>query len=468
MTPIPICADEKNRELINSNREEYHEIYQHLAFVEPEHAHSAEQKRAQLLTSLTTAGAILGCGGTKPYSRQLSPGCRLCVEGTWSCLFINGRCNLSCFYCPGPQNEVGQPTTNNLSFPSAADYVAYLEHFNFRGMSLSGGEPLLTLERSLQFLSAAKKHFGDKLHSWMYTNGSLINGDILGRLRDSGLDEIRFDCGALDYSLDQAALAVGRIATVTIEIPAVPEDLTRLQKKLHQMADCGIDFLNLHQLRLTAYNFPRFNGRPYTYLHGEKITVLESELAALQLINYAQEQHLQLPVNYCSFVYKNRYQKAAARARGGVDMGKSHEDLTAAGFLRSCSIKAEPQRLQAVASRLAEKIDPALWSYLPATGQLFFSAHAWPHIDFTNLSLWLSYAETQVSGTLSYRHPFREIKLPSGRKIIIERAKVAEFSLSPDKAQQFFQSLTATNETTQLPPETLPYEQLPTGLQSYF
>ena len=32
-------------------------------------------------------------GGSKPYVGALSPGCRLCVEGRWSCLFVNTRCN---------------------------------------------------------------------------------------------------------------------------------------------------------------------------------------------------------------------------------------------------------------------------------------------------------------------------------------------------------------------------------------
>ncbi len=421
------------------------------------------------------AGGFSSCHGTKPHTGSLSPGCRLCVEGSWSCLFVNGRCNLSCFYCPSSQDEIGQPTTNNLSFNSANHYLAYLKHFGFRGFSLSGGEPLLTLKRTLDYLATIKKHFDANIHSWIYTNGSLVTRDILARLRDCGLDEIRFDIGALDYSLDQAILAVGLIPTVTIEIPAVPAEQQRLKHTLKQMDDSGINFLNLHQLRLTNYNYRHFKKRSYSYVHGEKITVLESELTALALLKYARDEHLALPINYCSFIYKNRYQKAAARSRGALDMGKSYEQVTAAGYLRSCSIKAAPQILQPVIDQLTAQ-DPVLWARTQGGQQIYFAASLWPHISASNDHLYvqLDYAETRVGTALSYRHPFREIKMPGGNKVAIERAQVGNFTLSPTQTHNYFAALTTiTNggnscDTLTLPEEFRHFEQIEQGLAPYF
>jgi len=468
-------SDNKKNRLIHQNQQDYSDIYSNLNLVQPLQITEAERQRHALLTQLVGAGGFSSCHGSKPHTGSLSPGCRLCVEGSWSCLFINGRCNLSCFYCPSSQDNNGQPTTNNLNFVSANHYLAYLKHFSFRGFSLSGGEPLLTLERSLDYLLTAKKHFGDKIHSWIYTNGSLVTSDILARLRDCGLDEIRFDIGALDYSLDQAILAVGKIPTVTIEIPAVPEEKERLKIRLTQMTDGGINFLNLHQLRLTNYNYNHFRKRPYTYLHGEKMSVLESELTALELLNHAREEHLTLPINYCSFVYKNRYQKAAARARGALDMGKSHEQVTAAGYLRSSSIKADPQLLQPIIARLTA-LDSDLWSRTTGGDQIYFAASLWPQIstDNNHLCLQLDYAETRIGTALSYRHPFREIKMPGGNKVAIERAQVGSFTLTPTQTHNYFAALaTITNEgyscdTLTMPEEIRPFEQLEQGLAPYF
>ena len=181
---VTAAQSERDR-IIAANRDEYGSTYPLLTFPSAAEADTASQRRNKLLEAL--AGELhTACGGSKLFTGQLSPGCRICTEGRWSCLFINGRCNKSCFYCPGSQDETGLPTTNNLDFHSPADYAGYLEQFDFCGMSLSGGEPLLTPGRSLAFLRAAKNRFGDRLHTWLYSNGSLVTVDILKSLRDAG------------------------------------------------------------------------------------------------------------------------------------------------------------------------------------------------------------------------------------------------------------------------------------------
>ncbi len=465
--------DEQHSRLIEANRREYGEFYPALTFLSPHAAEAATDRRAALLAEL--AGRIeLGCGGTKLDMRRLSPGCRICAAGEWSCLFINGRCNARCFYCPSRQDETGLPGTNTVTFRSPADYVAYLEQFGFRGMSLSGGEPLLTPGRSLGFLKAAKKHFGDKLHTWLYTNGTLVDRDLLLRLRDAGLDEIRFDIGAVNYSLEKAAQAVGLIPTVTVEIPAVPEKRELLRTKMAEMADRGIRHLNLHQLRLTPYSQPRFAKRPYNYLHGEKVTVLESELTALELICYGLDAGIDLPVNYCSFVFKHRHQKAAARRRGASLMGKSYESVTAAGYLRSMALGGEAEQLDSVAEHLRSLgRDNTRWAFLPAKRTLHFAPELVSHIDFTGCALIISYADTAILEKVSYRNPFKELKLPSGRKIVAERSPVAEFVLEGVEARAFLRDYLTPGVSPEGQSHTglkslHAYEYLAEGLQEYF
>jgi pyruvate formate-lyase activating enzyme-like uncharacterized protein len=237
------------------NRREYGEGYGQLRWLDAAGAAAAMAARQALLESLA-GGVEIGCKGTKLDGRNLSPGCRRCVEGSWSCLFVNGRCNCDCFYCPTDQQSLGLPTTNTVEFRTPADYVGYLERFGFRGASLSGGEPLLTPGRTLGFLRAIKEHFGAGMHLWLYTNGTLLTRELVAELAAAGLDEIRFDIGATGYSLKQAALAAGVIPCLTVEIPAIPEEQELLQSKLAEMRQVGVHHLNLHQLRLTPYNFP--------------------------------------------------------------------------------------------------------------------------------------------------------------------------------------------------------------------
>jgi pyruvate formate-lyase activating enzyme-like uncharacterized protein len=470
--PVTSLADQQAH-LIELNRLEYGDSYSALRFL-PDGTGALRAAERDALISSFSGMVELGCGGTKLDMRRLSPGCRICVDGDWSCLFINGRCNARCFYCPSRQDETGLPTTNAVAFRSPADYVAYLEQFGFRGMSLSGGEPLLTPNRSLAFLAAAKKRFGERLHSWLYTNGTLVDRDILLRLRDAGLDEIRFDIGATSYSLAMAALAVGIIPTVTVEIPAVPEDLPILAGKMSEMADVGIDHLNLHQLRLTPYNLQRFAGRPYTYLHGEKVTVLESELAALQLMRHGLDAGIDLPVNYCSFIYKHRYQKAAARRRGAAFMRKPFECVTTAGYLRYLSLAGGGPELSLQVERFrAAGCDPVLWDHNPARGRLAFAAGLLDLVDFAPFRLLTSYSETAIREHVSYRNPFREFRLPGGRRVVVERWGVDEIELGGRELEDFVQQFLLLGNA-HLPPQVgrcapaVAYECIVEGLQAYF
>jgi len=468
-------SEERRRRLVAANRDEYADSYSLLAFADEAARQRAGERRREILAALS-GQAGTGCRGSKLDMRRLSPGCRLCAEGAWSCLFINGRCNARCFYCPTSQEETGLPTTNTVTFRNPADYVAYLERFGFRGASFSGGEPLLTPDRTLSFLAAAKRRFGDRLHTWVYTNGTRVDRDILLRLRDAGLDEIRFDIGAVGYSLGPASLAVGLIPTVTVEIPAVPEETGQMKELMVRMAGIGIDHLNLHQMRLTPHNLPHLSGRPYTFLHGEKVTVLESELTALELLRHSLDRGIDLPVNYCSFVYKNRWQRATARRRGGEAVKKGHEDLTDAGYIRTLALAGDSENLARQAATLqAAGVPEGSWNIGRGGDRLFFSAALWPLLDFCSCRLRVAYAETVMRESVSYRTAFSEVTLATGKKVVFERWTTQPETELAGNEIEYFAALFLEGEGENLRAgETGRWagmhgcEYLPAGLQEYF
>jgi len=398
--------------LIESNRLEYGLRYGLLTFANPEQLAAAGAERKELLQWLEQRAGF-GYAGTKVDCNSLSPGCRCCGDGAWSCLFINGRCNGQCFYCPTAQDDDGPPVTNGLAFSSPEEYAAYVAALGFSGVSISGGEPLLTPDLTLAYLRAVRRRCGDSVHLWLYTNGTLLTTDLCSRLRDAGLDEIRFDLGAVRYNLKKLRLAVGCIPTVTVEIPAVPEDEKLLQLKMVEMVEAGVDHLNLHQMRLTPYNFGPLTGRGYTFLHGEKVTLLGSELCALRMIRFGLEQGLALPVNYCSFPYKRRFQHAAARRRSALAICRGDESVTEPGYLRTLS----------------------------PTG--------------------VRYSEAVLLQNPSYRHHFEKIVLETGRALYMERRPLsAEVGLSETELNSLQDGL---------PPERIErFERIESGLAEYF
>ncbi len=409
----------------------YGEDYVRLRFPRQADAEAATCRRADLLQRIhdLAAGAEIAtqhCLGTKLTSGVLSPGCAVCVDGRWSCLFINERCNTHCFYCPAPQDRVGVPMTNTLPFPRVAEYLEYLEAFGFEGASISGGEPLLDADLTIGYTRAIKRRFGSKMHVWLYTNGTLLTADLVARLSDAGLDEIRFDICATGYRLDRLRLAAGMIGHVTVEIPAVPEDREQLQGMLEEIEDAGVKSLNLHQLRLTPHNLPKLVERGYTFLHGDHVTVLESELTALAFIAHALESRVGPSINYCSSVYKSRFLRAAARRRSAGKILKDREVVTRAGFIRE-----------------------------------------------TKSDLQLAYHEPRILPAVTYRNPFVEVRLGRGRRIAVERSPVCPaLELSVEEADRLWsvlEGLAPANGSLGEPVRrALEFELLEPGLQEYF
>ncbi|MFV0269612.1 MAG: radical SAM protein [Draconibacterium sp.] len=322
--------------LVNRNKTEF-AAWSDLKWLNTYKAREAQEKRDELTAKLN--GNLL-FKDTKPYYNRISGGCKLCGLGQWSCLFITGKCNASCFYCPASQLSDDVPTTQNLTFANPKAYAEYINHFNFNGVSFSGGEPLLFFDRTLEYLKQVRKRCKPEVYTWMYTNGILGEAQKFRKLAAAGINEVRFDIGATGFSLDKLKLAKGIIPNVTIEIPAVPERKDQLIKLLPQMIEAGVTNLNLHQLRLTTHNVKHLSKRNYSYIHAEHPIVLESELAALEILNAVREKSLDIGINYCSFYFKNRFQKAGFRTRLAHALAGPDEVLTQNGYIREYDGKA--------------------------------------------------------------------------------------------------------------------------------
>jgi len=462
------------QQLVSSNVAEFGDSADALNWISPDGAIAAELARGKRLKAI---GEHLGMAfkGTKPHIGPLSPGCRICGEGGWSCLFVNGKCNCRCFYCPSAQDEIGLPTTHRVSFARPADYSAYVGHFGFTGVSISGGEPLLTADLTLRFLQAVNQSKKRPIHLWMYTNGTLLTLDLVKKLHDAGLDEIRFDLSAVDYDLKRVRLAVGHIPTVTVEIPAIPEDFQRLTKVLPQLKETGVDHLNLHQLRLTPHNRDQLVKRQYTYLHGERVTVLESELTALALMQNVVEKDIGLPVNYCTFVFQHRFQRAAARRKSAQLMARPHESITESGYIRSLGLVGDPETLSKKANRLTENgVDGQLWAIGSRKDRLYFHISLWEQVVSDGLPMAVGYSEASLCPHISYHRSFKEVRVNREKKLFIEKQPVSPEILL-DEVQQtrfIFQVNHPDRPVIQNGTCTVDrfedYELIQPGLQDYF
>ncbi|MBU2651914.1 MAG: radical SAM protein [Bacteroidetes bacterium] len=441
----------EHQNLVELNRNEFRENYSSMRWLGPDEADNSLKERHFLLKELESSGALTGYSGTKLDTESLSPGCRICGEGTWSCLFINGICNSHCFYCPTPQDDIGIPTTNTVRFSSEKDYSDYIRIFGFRGISISGGEPLLSPKAAMNYIEAVKSSSGTNIHTWLYTNGKLVNPEILRSLRDAGLEEIRFDIGAIDYDLSKVEMAVKIIPVVTVEIPAIPEDFTRMKTIIWNMQEIGVKYLNLHQLRATPHNIRNLLKRDYTFIHGKRATVLESEMTALKLIRFARENATNIPVNYCSFVYKDRYQRFAARRRHAAYVCEGYETITGAGFIRQLSVTGSPEYISSLANTLTTaELGLSSWKMDAMKNALYFNADIAHLIDTENVEISVRYFASAIRQENTHRFPSREILLNPSKSVFIERSVMTE-ALKMDSLQWgYFKELFLKNGESQL------------------
>ena len=417
---------EKYREFIDRNRHEYAGVYDSMKWMRPEDAANAYRERESLIASIFRfSGATWTCAGTKLFTHALSPGCLLCAQGAWSCLFINGICNARCFYCPSSQDDSGPPVTNTLVFEKAADYADYVNRFHIQGVSFSGGEPFLTFDRVLAFLEAVKTRVDHPVYTWLYTNGILATRERLAALRDGGLDEIRFDLSADRYRLDNLEKAVGLIPRVTVEIPAIPEDLPTTGRLIADLASLGVNHLNLHQIRCTPYNHGKLAARGYTFLHGPKVTILETERAALELIRDSLERAIDLPINYCSHAYQYQFQAAGARRRCADIIKAGYEDVTPTGYIRRLTLAGPEEHIASIVSMLDSRgVDTSRYALSAKRDSLSFAAELWRLIDFSSARFKVGYSQAVLRNGVSYRHPFKKIALNSGKTLVMEKQTI--------------------------------------------
>lgn len=357
---------------------------------------------------------------SKPYLNSLSPGCWCCGKGAWACVFISHSCTRDCFFCLRKQQEAKDfvpYVERDIKFDSVGRFIEYLGSFHFEGVSFSGGEPFMKFDRLYEYIMTIRKTFGNQHYIWVYTNGDLVNESKLKRLAEGDLNEIRFDLSARDYDLKPLSLALAHVPNVTVEIPAIPEDVERVKSLLPRLESMGVKNINLHQLMINDYNAGAFKARGYTVLHNDRYDdwfgILESELTALEILNHAAENNMGIGVNYCSRLYKYLFQLSGFRRRYTPLCRSDNEKITPTGYLR-CFTRSEN----------TDSDEDTVDLMSPEGGS----------VKVTYYTPWVSSKTEEASKNLCGAHLTKY-------HACLGKSQVAEFELANQTAKLFFQLL---------------------------
>lgn len=284
-----------------------------------------EGERARLRAQLAARGATVRNAGASIVVGHLSPACVECTGENGSETFSTTfKCHRDCYFCfnknlPEYQHffDCGCPWEETLE-------RCYAENPTLGCVGLTGGEPLLDLDASIALLSRARDLY-PTAHMRMYTSGDLLTEEGAQRLRDVGLDEIRFSVKDDDTPEQQKRvltamrLAKQYIPSVMVEMPIIPSpgNEERMFALMQNFDEVGIDGINMLEFCFPFANWDEYAKRGFTlknppfeqmydYGYSGGLAVAGSEELILRLMLRAMEAELKLGMHYCSLENKHR------------------------------------------------------------------------------------------------------------------------------------------------------------------
>lgn len=270
---------------------------------EPEPAHV--ERIAALLAELRAAGIRGDAASMTLFTRGLPPGCKPCLSGKGTNLYVTGLCTRDCFFCFNQKPRKDEIVVHGIPINVPEEAAGIVERFGLRSVGLSGGEPLMFPERVLAILEVLKGMEKPPLVD-LYTNGDRADEGILRRLKAAGLDGIRFDAAARDYDLAPVALARRIFDEVAVEVPVVPDDMTKMKTMILELERLRVPYLNIHELFLCSENQERVLAKGEKAKEGEQSAHLSWRPTArsleccLELLLFASKNCRTLGVYLCS------------------------------------------------------------------------------------------------------------------------------------------------------------------------
>lgn len=270
------------------------------------------------------------------YTGRLARGCALCEKGAKLVLLVTGRCSRRCCYCPLSAEKRGKDVffANERSVSRIEEVLDEAELMDALGTGITGGDPLMAVDRTAECIRALKKRFGRHHHIHLYTSTTDIRR--ISKVAAAGLDEIRFHppigtwraLGRTPYRTAlKASMRLG--IDVGLEIPIVPGRTRDIVGAIAFADDCELDFVNLNELEFSETNWRSLRALGFDVKDDVASGVEGSEELARHLLRLDAD----VPLHYCSASFKDGVQLRRRIMRRAKNVSRPHEVLTKDGTL---------------------------------------------------------------------------------------------------------------------------------------
>tara|TARA_Y100001978_G_scaffold68844_1_gene61937 strand:- start:4616 stop:5722 length:1107 start_codon:yes stop_codon:yes gene_type:complete len=253
-----------------------------------------------------------------PPEEGETQGCIQCQAGSKLVLFVTGKCHWMCDYCPLSDNrrEIDIMYANERPCLDFSDVIEEAKAMNASGTGITGGDPMMARNRSIEAIKTLKNEFGEEHHIHLYTSIP-FNPDFATNLKMAGLDEIRFHL--LKFELEKYIPTIEACANAGIltgvELPAEPDKGKILEELLDELNETPIKFVNLNELEITVGNYENMELRGFNI--SNEITAGAEGSAELatklkEKINYGNYNY---HLKFCTSRYKDAGQLRARFSR---------------------------------------------------------------------------------------------------------------------------------------------------------
>ena len=244
---------------------------------------------------------------------DVAEGCKSCVQGKKLVLFVSGKCFRNCKYCSlsNKRKNVDKTWANERECRNVNEVIEEAKESHACGAGITGGDPLLCLDRTLKFVVALKKEFGGGFHIHIYLPTEFVTEEGLKKLKKAGIDEVRFHPRFLEKNieleLERISLAskFWKIKNIGIEIPMFPDKIRETFYFIKSVSEM-ISFVNLNELEISETNFGFIKSR--YKLNEDSYTIQNSTESGLEILKRCEKEKLGLKIHLCTAKTKNLFQ----------------------------------------------------------------------------------------------------------------------------------------------------------------
>lgn len=277
-------------------------------------------------------------------------GCIQCQMGSKLVLFITGHCHWQCDYCPLSENrrEIDWMYANERKCENFEQVIEEAHAMRATGAGITGGDPLMAKDRTLEGIKRLKEEFGSQFHIHMYTSIP-FRPEWAKDFAGAGLDEIRFHFLNLESGKYKETIAACTKAGIFtgVEIPCEPDKETELFSLIEELRDFQISFININELEITVGNHDNMELRGFNLsteitagANGSaelaislKERVSAAELGIPDILDGEIKEPYGFHVKFCTAVYKDAGQLRRRFLRRGEATIAPHENLTEDGTI---------------------------------------------------------------------------------------------------------------------------------------